>query len=414
MNRIADQSLRRIDEPPVQSSMCQPTRAVVDPAAATGPSLPVGFADLRIGLIGPVPPPAGGMANQTRQLGELLQAVGADVTLVPTNPAYWPTWIGHVPVLRAGFRLLPYLLAVWRAAGANTLLHMMANSGWSWHLYAMPALVIGRLRRTPVVINYRGGEAGDFLVRSARQVRWAMRHAACLAVPSGFLAEVFARFGMNARPLPNIVDLSRFHPPESLPNASSHRLVVTRNLEPLYDIGTAIRAFALVRVTYQDASLTISGSGPDAAALAQLCRDLHLESAVHWVGRLDRAQMADLYRNADLSLNPSRADNMPNSVLESLASGVPVASTNVGGVPFLLEHRRTGLLVPPDQPQAMADAVVELLGDSTFYCQLQQAGLAEVQRYTWPRLAPVLAAVYRNVQTGLVSGACRPIVSGNF
>ena len=407
MSTTADAAMPAAVEQPSELPIEQTAGAVVDQTANMG--LPAGFAGLSVGLIGPVPPPAGGMANQTRQLAELLRAAGADVLLVPTNPPYRPAWVVRVPVLRAGFRLLPYLLAVWRAAGTSTLLHVMANSGWSWHLYSMPALVIGRLRGTPVVVNYRGGEAGDFLARSARQVRWAMRSAACLAVPSGFLADVFARFGMHANPLPNIVDLSRFHAPESVPETGRHRLVVARNLEPLYDIGTAIRAFARVRAAQPDATLTIAGSGPEAAALAQLCRELKVGSAVHWVGRLDRDQMAALYRDADLSLNPSLADNMPNSVLESLASGVPVVSTDVGGVPFLLAHRRTGLLVPPGQPQAMADAVMELFEDAALYRQLRQAGLAEVQRYTWPRVAPVLATIYQAAQSGLAGKVRRPV-----
>ncbi len=73
--------------------------------------------------------------------------------------------------------------------------------------------------------------------------------------------------------------------------------------------------------------------------------------------------MAALYRSADVMLNPSLADNMPISVLEALASGVPVVTTNVGGVPYLVEHEKTALLVPPQNPEAMAEAVLLLLND---------------------------------------------------
>ncbi len=371
--------------------------------------MPAGFAGLRIGLIEPVPPPAGGMANQARQLAELLRAAGAEVTSVSINPAHRPARVACVSVLRAGYHLLSHLLAVWRAAGANALLHVRANSGGSWHLYSTTTPVMGRLRRTPVMINYRGAEAVDFLARSVSRVRWAMRSAACLAVPSGFLAGVFARYGMQAHSLPNIVDLSRFHPSENAPDTGRHQLVVARNLEPLYDIGTAIRAFALVHAVHPDAMLTIVGTRPEAAALRQLGREQGIDSAVHWVDRLDGKQMADLYRNADLRLNPSLADNMPNSVLESLANAVPVVSTEIGGGPFLFKHRRTGLLVPAGQPCAMADVPAELFENAVLRRQPRQAGLAEVQRYTWPRLAPVLAAIYRDAQSGPAHRRRRPI-----
>jgi glycosyltransferase involved in cell wall biosynthesis len=106
--------------------------------------------------------------------------------------------------------------------------------------------------------------------------------------------------------------------------------------------------------------------------------------------------MADLYRQADIMLNPSLADNMPNSLLESMASGVPVVSTRVGGVPYMVEDGVTALLVPPADPQAMADACLRLLRDAELWARLQHAGLALVQRYTWSEVAPLLAKHYRS------------------
>ena len=144
------------------------------------------FTGIHVALVGPLPPPAGGMANQTRQLAELLSAAQAQVTVVQTNAAYRPEWAGRVPVLRAVFRLLPYLWAVWSAAGRSNVMHIMANSGWSWHLFAAPAIWLAWLRGVPVIVNYRGGEAAEFLSRAQTQVQWSMRRTARLVVPSAF------------------------------------------------------------------------------------------------------------------------------------------------------------------------------------------------------------------------------------
>ena len=89
---------------------------------------------LRLAIVGPLPPPAGGMANQTRQLAELLRAERVDVTVVQLNAPYRPRFVGRLRGIRALFRLMPYLLSLWRAAGRVDLFHIMANSGWSWHL----------------------------------------------------------------------------------------------------------------------------------------------------------------------------------------------------------------------------------------------------------------------------------------
>ncbi len=106
---------------------------------------------LTIALVGPLPPPAGGMANQTRQLAELLIGEGVTVRTIQTQPPYRPAWIGTIPGLRAGWRLLPYLYALWRGCRGAQVVHIMANSGWSWHLFAAPAVWIAKLRGAVVI-----------------------------------------------------------------------------------------------------------------------------------------------------------------------------------------------------------------------------------------------------------------------
>jgi glycosyltransferase involved in cell wall biosynthesis len=354
---------------------------------------------MRIGLIGPLPPPAGGMANQTRQLGELLAAAGAIVTTVQVNAPYVPAWVGSVPVLRAVFRLVPYLLALWRVAGHADVFHIMANSGWSWHLFAAPAVWVTRWRGVAVVVNYRGGEAAEFLKRSGSLVNFTMRSVSALIVPSGFLQHVFGRFNIQAEIVPNIIDLSRFTPRAPVRAGAPH-VVVARNLEALYDNETAIRAFQIISESFPESRLTVAGSGPQEHYLRKLVLDNGLSGSVSFAGRLDRDAMAALYRSADVMLNPSLADNMPNSVLEAWASGVPVVSTNVGGIPYLAQDGVTAALVPPSDPVAMAQACVTLLSNDALWQQRAQAGLQEAQRYTWHRVQPVLASVYQRAVAG--------------
>lgn len=338
------------------------------------------------------------MANQTRQLSELLVSEGASVELVQVNAPYRPQWIGAIRGLRAIARLLPYAVNLWRAAGRVDLVHVMANSGWSWHLYAAPAIWVSWCRGRPVIINYRGGEAGPFLARSGKWVSASMRRASALVFPSGFLQQVFAGYGMKGCVVPNIIDLSRFHADAAQMRtvaAGGGHVVVARNLETLYGIDTAIRAFSILRQYRPLAQLSIAGSGPQAQALRALTAELGLSECVRFTGRLDRDQMAELYRDADLMLNASRVDNMPNSVLEALASGVPVVSTDVGGIPFIVEHERSAVLVPPDAPEEMATAMARVLADSGFSRSLRDAGLEAVRQYAWPEVKGGWLAVYR-------------------
>ena len=85
--------------------------------------------NLHLCLVGPIPPPAGGMANQTRQLKQLLEQDGVKVTMVAVNAPYRPAIIGKIPGLRAVFRLIPYLVSLYRSIGKAQVVHVMANSG---------------------------------------------------------------------------------------------------------------------------------------------------------------------------------------------------------------------------------------------------------------------------------------------
>ena len=343
---------------------------------------------LKLGLVGPIPPPNGGMAMQTRQLQRLLTAEGFAVELVAVNPPYRPRWIQDRRGVRAAFRLIPYLFHLWRVAGEVQILHVMANSGWSWHLFAAPAIWIGRLRGKAVMVDYRGGAARAFLQRSARWVLPTLRRASLIVVPSAFLRGVFLAYGVSAVIIPNCVDLERFHPPKS-PDSGRHNgphVIVTRNLETVYDIATAIRAFHRIRGAFPAAMLTVAGSGPELASLLRLVQDLGLMSCVHFSGTLDRGQMAELYRSADLLLNPSLADNMPNSLLEAMASGVPIVSTDVGGISVMVRHEGNGLLVSAGDPEGMALSAMRILGDPELRENLIQAGLAQARRQSWPHI----------------------------
>jgi glycosyltransferase involved in cell wall biosynthesis len=343
-------------------------------------------------LVGPLPPPSGGMANQTRQLARLLEQDDCRVTVVQTNPPYRPAWVGRVRVVRAFFRLAPYLRALWRASRDVEVVHVMANSGWAWHLFAAPAIRIAHARGRPVIVNYRGGGAEAFLARQSFLIMPTLRRASQIVVPSPFLERVFRAHGVATEVVPNIVDLARFYPAER-PPAEPH-IIVARNLEDIYDIPTALRAFAQIRKHHAHARLTVVGSGPTRVSLERIAHELGLTAAVTFTGRLDNERMGDLYRTADLVLNPSRVDNMPVSLLEAMASGVPIVSTNAGGIPDMVDDGKTALLVPIGDPPAMAAAALRVLENPELAHALRAAGIDAATHYTWERVRPPLYAAY--------------------
>ena len=339
------------------------------------------------------------MANQCRQLAALLTSESITVQVIRTNAPYRPAWIGKVKLLRAPARLLPYVLALWSGIGRVDVVHLFANSGWAWHLFAAPAILISRIRRRPIIVNYRGGGAAEFMEHAPGWVARTLKSVDSLVVPSGFLHSVFGRFGISARIIPNIIDLQRFHPASEPRGARAPHIVVTRNLEGVYDVATAIRALSLLREHLPAARLTIAGTGPELPSLQQLVAALNLGEAVRFAGRMDNAAVADLYRSADAMLNPSLVDNMPISVLEAFASAIPVVSTNVGGVPFIAQDGRNALLVPPGSPQECARALSQVLTDSALAARLTRAALEDAAACSWARVSGMWLSEYRRVRS---------------
>lgn len=354
---------------------------------------------LHIGLVGPLPPPYGGMANQLQQLSQLLQQEGLRVSVVQTNAPYGCQWIAALTGLRALARLLPYIGKLWTLAGKVDVLHVFANSGWSWQLFAAPALWLGWLRKTPVIINYRGGEAQRYFSQSSRWVRPSMNKAAAIIVPSGYLKAVFADFGFNAHVIPNIIDLARFgSQAHSRPlNTTAPHLIITRNLEAIYGIATAIKAVALLIPTYPNIRLSIAGSGAQLNELQQLVRQHQLESNVVFTGKLTPEAIAKLYQHADIMLNPTTVDNMPNSVLEALASGVAIITTAVGGIPYLVTDQHTALFTEVNQPEQMAQQIKRLLHDNALHQRLINNGLDDVKQYAWSEVKTQWLDLYQRL-----------------
>lgn len=348
-------------------------------------------------IVGPLPPPSGGMANQCEQLVRLLRQEGIHVELVRNNAPYAPEWAGRIPVLRALVRLLPYLARLWVVSGRVQVMHILANSGWAWHLFAAPAVWIGRARGVKVIVNYRGGNADTFFASAPRHVLATLRMASERVTPSGFLQRVFARYGLEAAIVPNIIDLSRFSPAPMRNFGDAPHLIVTRNLEPIYDIPTAVRAFARVRQVLPGARLTVAGTGPELGRLQALVRELGMEDVVRFAGRIDNAEIPALYASADCMLNPSTVDNMPISILEAFASGVPVVSTDAGGIPDMVEDGVSACLVPIGDAEHMAAEALRVFSEPARAASMRAAGIEAAARYAWPTVRDQWLDLYRRV-----------------
>jgi glycosyltransferase involved in cell wall biosynthesis len=363
---------------------------------------------LRVCLAAPSMDILGGQSVQARLLLERLRdSPELSISLVPINPRL-PRglgWLQRIKYVRTVVTSIAYVASLLRRLPACDVVHAFSASYWSFVLAPLPAMLIGRMYGKRVVLNYHSGQAEDHFRRWRRVVMPAMRLPHEIVVPSGYLVAVFARFGLRARALPNFVETEqlRFRPRVPLRPV----LLANRNFEPHYNVSCVLRAFALVRARRPDAKLIVAGDGSERVILHSLARQLKLEG-VEFTGAVSPARMAELYDASDIYVNASDIDNMPLSILEAFASGLPVVTTDAGGIPYVVSHERTALMVPRGDANALAAAVLRLLDDQALAQRLIAAGRAECDaRYTWRAVRSQWEEFYQTLggATGGAAGA---------
>lgn len=363
----------------------------------TAASPSAGESPIRVCLVAPGPPLLGGQVIQSQRLMAHLRA----------NPRFAVDFVPHNPQLRGVFGRLQRVkyvrTVVTTAAYVGLLLgrlrradvvHVFSASYWSYLLGPMLAVLVGRLYGKAVVLNYRSGECEDHLQTWPRFITSTMG-LATIITPTPYLTEVFARFGMEAGVIPNYLDI------EQLTYRARDPLrpifLVNRLFEPLYNYPCALEAFRLVQREVPEARLVIAGYGPLHDDIQRWIAEKGLRN-VDFRGKVTPAQMRQLYHEADVYLNSPDLDCFPGSILEAFATGAPVATTNAGGIRYIIDHERTGLMVECGDAEGLARCALRLVRDPDEARALAAAGRAELEaRYVWPVVGPEWLATYERL-----------------
>jgi glycosyltransferase involved in cell wall biosynthesis len=300
-------------------------------------------------------------------------------------------WMEHIQFLRTLIREPIYLASLWRGLKNVEIAHIFSASYWSFLVAPFPAWFIARLRGAKTIIHYHSGEARDHLKRF-RGVRSVLEDADQLVVPSGYLADVFREFGLQAQVVANVVDLTRFRFRERKPLRP--RLVCTRGFHPYYCLDVVVRAFGEIQQVFPEATLDLVGKGPVEASIRSLVHDLKL-SGVNFAGAVPHHEISSCYAAADIFINASSLDNMPVSILEAFASGTPVVTTAPEGMSYLIKNEHTGLLSQLGDARALAGNVVRLLREPELASRLASNARAELPRYSWKTVREEWLNIYR-------------------
>jgi glycosyltransferase involved in cell wall biosynthesis len=353
---------------------------------------------IRVLLIAPSLSIVGGQAVQaSRLLQELGREPEIEIAFQPINVAL-PKWLLRIPYLRTVLAFVVYTVQLlWRIPRYDVI-HTFTAGLWSFALWTIPAINIGRMYGRKVIVNYRDGRAEQHL-QTWRTAKPMLLRAAVVISPSDYLVDVFGRYGIPSRRIYNIIDFAafRFRSRRNLRPV----LMTNRGLEALYNVGCVLRAFALVQQRYPDASLTVAHDGPCRQELEKEARELGLKNT-RFIGSVPQRQVPDLYDSADIYVMSPNIDCMPGTLLECFAAGIPAVATKAGGIPYIIDHGRTGMLVDLDDHVTMAEHVLRLIDDPNLAEQMTQSAHAELEKYAWANIRHEWLALYREL-TGRAS-----------
>lgn len=164
-------------------------------------------------------------------------------------------------------------------------------------------------------------------------------------------------------------------------------------LVPHKDHATLLRAAAALTGRFSDVHWVVAGAGPEREGLERLRASLGLEQRVHLLGQVD--EPGRLIADADCFVMSSSEEGLGTAVLDAMALGIPVASTSAGGLPEMLKGG-AGVLAPPHDPEALADAVARLLSAPDFARETARQATIAVERFTARRMAEAVRSVYRS------------------
>ena len=237
-----------------------------------------------------------------------------------------------------------------------------------------------------------------------RSAEWiTLRDSDQIVAVSHFIEEELCRLGIRReeiRVVYNGVRVDQFRPDARAPStatSANHGPLVLYSGRPTLLKGIGVLIDALPAILREVPSAHFAFAGGSEAEFRSLTqgRNLPMEH-IHLLGKLRYDELPGVYASADVAVAPSFRDNVPFWILEAMSSGLPVVASRVGGIPELVSDGKTGVLVPPGSPEALAAALIPLLRDPTARRELGHAARNSVlERFNWARTATETLELYR-------------------
>ncbi|MBM2846451.1 MAG: putative glycosyltransferase, partial [Bacteroidetes bacterium] len=249
-------------------------------------------------------------------------------------------------------RLASMLAAVWRERKNYAVAHVSLFSGPAF-VWAAAVCLLLKLCRKPYVVTLHGGDLPRFAQKWPWSVKKLLRGAKAVTTPSSYLSDAMKPFRDDVDIIPNSLDIKIY--PFNVRETPRPQLIWLRAFHTIYNPALAPRVLARLMQDFPDIQMLMIGPDMGDGSFndtKQLASALGVDHKISYPGRVPKQDVPRWLSKGDIFLNTANIDNTPVSVLEAMACGLCVVSTNVGGMSALVDHESDGLLVPAEEPEA--------------------------------------------------------------
>lgn len=248
--------------------------------------------------------------------------------------------------------------------------------------YAYSSSVLCRILKLPYIPILHGGNLPERFKKNPKQASFIVNNAFKTVIPSAYLEFHLRNYNIpRALIIPNTIELKNY--PLKVRVKVNPNLLWVRAIDSTYNPEMALKVLELISERYPTANLTMVGPFKDISESQWKKIEEKYKFKPSLTGRLSKEKWIKLSSDFDIFLNTTNVDNMPVSVIEAMALGLPVVSTNVGGLPFLLENNEDALLVESNNEFQMAEAVFKLIENSELTQKLLLNARKKVEQFDW-------------------------------
>ncbi|MCU0678148.1 MAG: glycosyltransferase family 4 protein [Candidatus Pacebacteria bacterium] len=354
------------------------------------------------------PPEVGGPATYTVEIEKHLMARGHVVSVLTFSNIDNPLRTAQTTIVDKKLprykRIFVFGWQLYRLAKHHDVIYVQNAMA-----AGLPAVIVGLLTRTPVVLKFVGDEPweratqrkqtekelhefmahpdGGFAIRLMRMIQgWVLRRAQIVTTPSAYLGELLHTYygvakanihtNYNAAEIPTDAQFGTEKKP--------HQLVATARLVVWKGIDTLIEAVALLVGSYPDIKAIIHGDGPERSKLEALAESRGVKGNIVFTGNVSRTETWHTRQVSSIYILSSTYEGLPHTALTSFAARIPIIATNIPGTNEAVYHEKSGLLVPPQDAEALAAAIKRLFSDDQLSNALVAGGTAILdEKFSW-------------------------------